>query len=101
MSKGAQLTNETVRHLATLSQLTLTDSESDELTHKLEETVNYIENIAQVDTKGQEGVYHSTDNVNVYRDDTVDKARQFDQKTAVQNAKQTKRGMFVAARVLE
>lgn len=96
-----KLTEKDVRHLATLSQLTLSDSEIKELLHKLEETVTYIENIGEVNTTGFEGAYHSTDNTNIYRADDVDATRQFDQKTALKNATQVKKEKFVVERILE
>ena len=100
MVKGRRLTKKDIIHLSNLSQLTLSDSEIDVLAGKLEETVKYIENIAEVDTKGFEGAYHSTDNTNVYRQDEVDPIRQFDQKTALRNASKTMRGTFVVDRIL-
>lgn len=60
-----------VQHLASLSNLTLSESEVDNLRSDLDQIVNYIEELKQLDTTGVDPTYQVTDLQNVWREDEI------------------------------
>lgn len=66
-----QISRDDVLHLAQLSSLQLNDDEIDGLQGDLESIVEYINQLAELDTTGVEPTYQVTGLENVYRDDTV------------------------------
>lgn len=60
-----------VQHLAQLSNLQLTDSETEDLQKDLGSILKYIEQLGELDTTGIEPTYQVTDLENVWRDDNV------------------------------
>ncbi|MFN2363560.1 MAG: Asp-tRNA(Asn)/Glu-tRNA(Gln) amidotransferase subunit GatC [Halarsenatibacteraceae bacterium] len=65
------LSKEEVRHLANLSNLELSEAESEEFTKQIGETLEYIGKIMDVDTEGVAPTYHPLENTNVLREDEV------------------------------
>lgn len=68
----AKISNDDVRHLASLSSLKLSDEQIDSLRVDLENIVSYINQLSELDTSGVDPTYQVTDLENVWRDDTVD-----------------------------
>lgn len=66
-----QISRDDVLHLAQLSSLQLGNDEIDGLQGDLESIVEYINQLAELDTAGVEPTYEVTDLENIYRDDTV------------------------------
>ena len=60
-----------VRHLATLSQIYVTDQQADDLTGQLDKIVDYINMLDELDTDGVEPTFQVTGLQNVWRDDTI------------------------------
>lgn len=67
-----QISNDDVRHLATLSALALDDTEIEALRDDLANILSYVNKLGQLDTTGVEPTYQVTGLVNVWRDDAVD-----------------------------
>lgn len=65
------LTDEQVRHVATLARLGLTDEERERFRHQLDSILEHIDRIAQVDTSSVEETAQVGELVNVWRDDSV------------------------------
>ncbi|GHU08477.1 Asp-tRNA(Asn)/Glu-tRNA(Gln) amidotransferase subunit GatC [Alphaproteobacteria bacterium] len=61
----------TARHLASLSNITLSDDDLDALTGDLEKIVEYIDDLAALDTSGVEPTYQVTGLSNIWREDEV------------------------------
>lgn len=65
------VTNDNVRHLASLSNIQLTDDEAQHLQADIENILTHIQQLSQLDTTGVEPTYQVTGLSNVWRDDTV------------------------------
>ena len=66
------ITNDDVRHLAQLSSLQLSDDEVADLQVDLKNILNYIDQLAELDTTGVEPTYQVTGLENIWRDDIID-----------------------------
>ena len=60
-----------ISHLATLSGLTLTDSEAEQLRSSLDSVIGYVGMLDELDVEGIEPVYQVTDLYNVHEDDEI------------------------------
>lgn len=65
------ITTDDVRYLAQLSNLQLTDDEIDSLRIDIGNILNYVDQLAELDTTGVEPTYQVTGLENVWRDDKV------------------------------
>lgn len=70
-NRMTKITNDDVAHLATLSQIALTDDEVDTMRGDLENILNYIEQLDELDTTGVDPTYQVTGLDNVWRDDEI------------------------------
>ena len=66
MGKQVILTKEDVLHIAKLANLPLDDASIEKFQKQLSETINYVENLDELDTKDVKPTSHSTDLKNVY-----------------------------------
>jgi aspartyl-tRNA(Asn)/glutamyl-tRNA(Gln) amidotransferase subunit C len=66
-----QISRDDVQHLAQLSSLRLSDDETGGLQEDISNILQYIEQLAELDTAGVEPTYQVTDLENVWRDDQV------------------------------
>lgn len=64
--------DKTVRHLASLSNIALSDEDSKNLTKDLEGIIDYIGELGELDTAGVEPTYQVNDLANVWREDKVE-----------------------------
>lgn len=67
----ARISTDEVQHLAALSNITLTDDEVQSLQGDLEKILEYVSQLAQLDTSGVEPTYQVTGLENVDRADEV------------------------------
>tara|TARA_R100000365_G_C2693756_1_gene34689 strand:+ start:248 stop:538 length:291 start_codon:yes stop_codon:yes gene_type:complete len=67
-----QISSDDVRHLARLSSLQLDDKEVEALQTDLTNILEYIEQLAELDTEGVEPTYQVTNLENIWRADKVD-----------------------------
>ncbi len=61
-----------VRHLATLSQIDVSDEQAEALTTQLDNIVKYINMLDELDTEGVEPTFQVTGLQNVMRDDAIE-----------------------------
>ena len=61
-----------VRHLATLSEINLSDQELTSLTTDIDNIINYINQLDELDTEGVEPTFQLTGLSNVWREDTIE-----------------------------
>lgn len=88
-----------VSHIAKLANLPLSEEEKKKFEKQLEETLTYIENLNEIDTKGVIPSSQVTGLENVTRDDAVVKS--FTQEEALKNAKSTYKGFIKVKAILE
>lgn len=67
----AQISRDTVLHLAQLSKLQLDDSEVDSLVNDITNILGYVEQLDELDTNEVEPTYQVTGLENVWREDVV------------------------------
>ena len=68
----SKISKDEVRHLASLSNITLNDDEMSSLQQDLAGIVEYIEQLSELDTSGVEPTYQVSENQNVWREDKID-----------------------------
>ena len=62
---------ETIKHLADLSNMSLSDKETESLTGDLKNIIKYISELDKLDTDGIEPTYQVFEMENVWRDDEI------------------------------
>ena len=62
---------ETIKHLAKLSNFSLSDKETESLTGDLKNIINYISELDKLDTDGIEPTYQVFEMENIWRDDEI------------------------------
>lgn len=67
-----KITKDTVKDMARLGGLELTDDETDKFTADIERTLGYIDQLAELETDSIEPTYQVTGLTNVWRDDEVE-----------------------------
>ena len=95
----AEITNETVKYVAGLAQLTLDDAAEQRLVGELSAILGYIEQLGELDTSGVEPMMHVLDVSNVMRDDVV--IDEMDRDTGLMNAPATDGEYFLVPRILD
>lgn len=86
-------------HIAKLANLPLTKDEEKKLGEQLQETLEYIENLNEIDTKSADPTSQVTGLENVARDDEV--IPSLSQEEALQNTKSTHNGFFKVKGILD
>lgn len=66
-----EVNQETIAHLAGLSNIALTPDESETLVSNLKDIINYISQLDELDTSGVEPTYQVFEMENVWRDDEI------------------------------
>ncbi len=90
-----------VKHIAKLANIPISESESKNLSEAFEETLQVVDQLQQVDTKGVETTHQVTGLKNVLREDVVIEEEMFSQEEALANANNTHQGYFVVPKILE
>lgn len=98
--KKRKLTKEEILHLAKLSSLKLTEKEIEKYFKQLEETIIYVENLKDLNTKGTSTTSQTTNISDVYFDDGEKNSRGLESVEAIKNAKNKKNNFFVVKRIL-
>ena len=62
---------ETIKHLAQLSNFSMSDKQAEKLTGDLKNIINYISELDKLDTDGIEPTYQVFEMENVWRDDEI------------------------------
>ena len=95
------ITTSTVRHIATLANIPVTNNEAEKLASGFEKTLDTIKDLQTIDVAGVEPTHQVTGLENVLREDIVDDSRTFTQKEALANANKTYQGFFVVPRIIK
>ncbi len=90
---------ETVRHVATLSRLAMSDTELDRFTEQVSAILDYIDKLNQLDTTTVEPMSHALALKNVFRPD--ESGPSLPQEKALENAPEREVGFFRVPRIIE
>lgn len=101
MKNTPNITKQTIQHVANLSNIPVTDQETENLRDAFEETLETIAELQSVDISGVEPTHQVTGFENVLREDTVDTDNMFTQEEALANAPQSHDGYFVVPRIID
>lgn len=101
MSTSTTLTKEEILHLAHLVRLELSDSEIQDLQSQLGDTIDYIQNINELETEGVKSAARSVSMKNVSFEDGTSNPRTLTQQDAVKNSLNSKNGYFVVPKILD
>jgi aspartyl-tRNA(Asn)/glutamyl-tRNA(Gln) amidotransferase subunit C len=93
------ISEQQVRHIASLARLDLSDSEIASRAHDLEAIVGYVDQLAKVDTTGVEPIANVTGLVNVTRADVP--TAMLPTAAALGNAAQKNDNAFLVPKVVE
>ena len=93
------ITRETVRYVARLSRLALSQAEEEEFTNQLSRILDYVEKINELNTDDVEPIYHSVELKNVFREDGVKPS--LPQKELERIAPEFEKGMVVVPKIIE
>ena len=93
------LDESTVRHVAGLARLRLTDDEATQLARELSDILAYVEKLNELDTSDVPPTAHPLDVSNVLREDEVRPSWTSDEATA--NAPVHQGGFFAVPKVLD
>lgn len=100
MKKKNELSKEEIIHLAKLANLSLTDEEIEKFQKQLTETVAYVENLNELDTKNVSETSSTAHLTDVFFKDGEQNKRKFTEEEALANAKNKKNNYFVVKRIL-
>ena len=100
MKKKRILTTDEIKHLAKLANLPLTKIELKKYSQQLEETIEYVENLKELDTKDVASTSHAVNLKDVFFADGEENARGLAESEATKNAKNKKNSFFVVKRIL-
>ena len=95
------LTSEEVEKLAKLSNLVLSDSEKKKIASQFGETLDFVENLKDLDTSKVSSLTNVTGQENKFFEDGVENRRLLTQDEAVGNAKSKRDGLFVVPKVFK
>ncbi len=94
-----KLTKDQVKHVAKLANLPLTDEEVTKFEGQLSETLDYVDQLNEIDTTGIEPTSQVTGLENVLREDET--SASLSQDEVLQNTKSKHNGFFKVKAILE
>lgn len=90
-----------VEHLAKLASLSLTDAEIEKYQSQFDETLQYVENLAELDTNTVQETSHAVAVDNVFFEDGTANRRGLSHKELKYNAKTNEKNALQVSRILE
>ncbi len=100
MKKTVNLSKEDILHLAQLANLKLSEKEVITFQKQLTETLDYVENLNELNIKDITPTNYSTDIKNCTFDDGTVCERMFSQEEALENTNEKKNSYFVVKRIM-
>lgn len=98
--KNTQLSTEEVQHLAKLANLSINDDEIKKYQGQFNETLDYIENLKELNTDDVSNAPYVFDTVNVNFADGTKNKRSLSVKEVLQNSKNVKGNFFNVKRIM-
>jgi len=90
-----------VKHIAQLANIPISSKEEEELANDFSETLEVVDKLQKIDTKGIEMTHQLTGLKNITREDKVNAENMFTQKEALANASHVHDGFFVVERLID
>lgn len=94
-----KITQETVKYVASLAKLNVSEEEKQTIALDLDHILDYIETMNELDTEGIEPMSHVLPVKNVFREDVVTNQDNRDQ--LIKNAPKQKDGCFAVPKTVE
>lgn len=94
-----KITEETVKYVAALAKLTVSEEDKEKVAKDLDHILDYIETMNGLNTEGIEPMSHVLPVKNVFREDEV--INQDDREELLRNAPKKKDGCFVVPKTVE
>ena len=88
-----------VSHVAKLANLPINDTEKKKFEKQLSDTLDYVSQLEEIDTKNVDPTSHVTGLENVTREDEAKPS--FSQEEVLKNAKSTRNGFFKVKAILD
>jgi len=96
----SNISKEQVNHIADLAQMPLEEGEAEMFSELFSDTIDYIGVLNELDTSNVTETFQVTGLVNVFQKDNAN-VRTLTQEEALQNAKETERGLIVTRGVFD
>lgn len=90
------ISDETIEYVGILAKLELSEEEKEKAKKDMAEMLDYIDELAELDTEGVEPMIHVLGQCNVFREDVVTNGD--DRENMLQNAPAQKDGMYQVPR---
>lgn len=94
-----KVTVDTIKHVAKLARLNLTEEQIQKFTPEMEEIIQYVDKLNELDTEGIEPTAHVMPVYNVQREDVVKES--FDRDLILKNAATVEDGCFKVPKIVE
>lgn len=93
------LSEKEVKHIGKLSDLELSDEETEKFSSELTDILDFIENLSRVETVDTPSLANVNEKVNVFRDDEIKPG--FTREEALKNAKSIYNGFFKVSAIFK
>lgn len=90
---------DTVKYVANLARIELSDNELDSFTSQLDRILDYVQKLNTLDVAGLEPTSHVLEMKNIYREDLVKKSLTIAE--ALKNAPSVEAGLFKVPRIID
>ena len=94
-----EITREEIKHLAKLSDFSLSEAEMDSLSGELQNIISYISQLDELETEGVEPTYQVFEMDNIWRDDEV-KPQEADREALLSLSEETRDNQIKVPKVL-
>jgi len=94
-----KITKEEVEHVALLARLKFNENEIERFTTQMNSILEYMEKLAELDTKHVEPTFHAVAQTNVFREDQIKPS--IPQELSLSNAPDGDRGFFRVPKIIE
>lgn len=95
-----QITPADIEKIARLANLKVSDKEKKLFSEQLTHSLDVIDQLQEIDTKGIHTTHQVTGLKNITREDKIDQTRMLSQKEALSQAKKTHKGYFIVPAVI-
>ncbi len=99
--KTQKLSTNDIKHIASLSNLNLSDEEVIKFSPQLSKIVEYVDILNEVDTKNTKPTYQVVGLTNIFHSDDIDVINMLSNDKALSNTNSTHNGLFKVKAILE
>lgn len=98
--KTQKLSTNDIKHIASLSNLNLSDEEVTKFSPQLSKIVEYVDMLNEVDTKDTKPTYQVVGLNNIFHEDSIDAVNTLSQDKALLNTDRVHNGLFKVKAIL-